>query len=138
MTKTQYQKALLMVLLAAGLVGAWFKGWLTMVWTADVTGISGLIALMFVVGLWAMWSNRWSTTNWMAEEMLTFGLIGTVVGLIIAFSSLDLASISSASGAAAMVTTLVSGVGVALYTTLVGSLGYIWLALQNHLFNKGD
>lgn len=54
------------------------------------------------------------------------GLIGTVVGFIVSMEGVDLGALSTAQGVQAMVPKLVSGMGIALYTTLAGSFFGIW------------
>ena len=55
------------------------------------------------------------------------GLIGTVVGFIMATQALDMAAVGDTDRAAAMLGDLMAGMGVALYTTLCGAVASIWL-----------
>jgi hypothetical protein len=134
MRSRRYKKYIWLVVAAAFAVGASFAGVPQEIFAADKSYLSLVIGGMFLIGLWAVITNRWKTVNWLAEEMLSVGLIGTVVGFIIAFSGMDPTAALDAEGAKNLVAKLISGMGTALYTTLVGSVGYVWLSLQAHLF----
>ena len=66
-----------------------------------------------------------------ANALVFLGLIGTVIGFIIALSGIDPAAATQVESVAAMISTLISGMSVALYTTLVGAVLYLWL-IVNH------
>ncbi len=132
-----FKKAISLLFTTALFAAAARLGWLEMVWEADVSYLSSLILLLFVWAQVSIFRDKWDDVDFCAEQMPNFGLIGTVVGFILALLTLDPSAATTADGAKEMVTTLVSGMGVALYTTLVGSLGYIWVALQSHIFNRG-
>ncbi len=131
-----FQKALATIVVAFALLIAGSVGLLTRVYEADPTYICVILAAMFLCGVGAVWMDRWRAVNWIGEEVLTIGLIGTVVGLIMAFSGLDPSTSASVTGAKAMVEQLVAGMGVALYTTLVGAVGYLTLSGFTFLFHK--
>jgi biopolymer transport protein ExbB/TolQ len=65
------------------------------------------------------------------------GLIGTVVGFIIALSGVDPQRASDVSAISPMVSTLIRGMSTALYTTLVGSVLNIWLMVDYRLLATG-
>jgi hypothetical protein len=72
-----------------------------------------------------------------ANSLVLLGLIGTVIGFVIALSGVrpDLASDVSSIGP--MVSTLISGMSIALHTTLVGSLLHLWLMVNVRLLEGG-
>lgn len=72
-----------------------------------------------------------------ANALVVLGLIGTVIGFIIALSGVDPASASNADSVAAMVATLISGMSVALYTTLVGAVLHVWLIVNYRILTTG-
>jgi hypothetical protein len=82
-------------------------------------------------------ASRIAPIRHIANSLVLLGLIGTVVGFIIALSgvrpevALDVAAIGP------MVSTLISGMSVALYTTLVGSLLHVWLMVNVRLLEGG-
>ena len=68
-----------------------------------------------------------------ANNLVLLGLIGTVVGFIMALSGVNPDTVGDVSSIAPMVSSLIQGMGVALYTTLVGSVLNIWLMLNCRL-----
>ena len=63
------------------------------------------------------------------------GLIGTVVGFIIALSGVDLGALATAQGVQAMIPDLMAGMKVALYTTLSGSFFGIWTEINYRMLH---
>lgn len=72
-----------------------------------------------------------------ANSLLLLGLIGTVVGFIIALSGVDPDSVSDISAVGPMVSQLISGMSTALFTTLVGSVLNVWLMINYQLLASG-
>jgi hypothetical protein len=72
-----------------------------------------------------------------ASSLVLLGLIGTVVGFVIALSGVDPDSVADVAAIGPMVSKLLEGMGVALYTTLVGSVLNIWLMLNHRLLEGG-
>ena len=68
-----------------------------------------------------------------AGSLVILGLIGTVVGFIIALSGVRPDAAADPSAIAPMVSTLIQGMSVALYTTLVGAALNIWLMVNYHV-----
>ena len=71
-----------------------------------------------------------------ANSLVLLGLIGTVVGFIIALSGVDPNSAGQIEAIAPMVAELIHGMSVALYTTLVGAVLHLWLKV-NYLILSG-
>ncbi len=69
--------------------------------------------------------------------LVLLGLIGTVLGFVIALSGVDPAAAADVSAIAPMVSSLVAGLGVALYTTLVGAVLNLWLMTNYRLLEGG-
>ena len=65
------------------------------------------------------------------------GLLGTVIGFIMALSGVDAQAAGDVESIAPMVTTLIDGMSVALYTTLVGAVLNIWLMVNYRLLEGG-
>ncbi len=82
-------------------------------------------------------TNRIVGVRHIANALVFLGLIGTVIGFIIALSGIDPESVSKAENVAAMVATLIGGMSVALYTTLMGSVLYIWLTVAYRILVTG-
>lgn len=72
-----------------------------------------------------------------ASTLVLLGLIGTVVGFIEALAGVDPSTVGDAAAIGPMVSGLLHGMAVALYTTLVGSLLNIWLMLDYRLVEGG-
>ena len=72
-----------------------------------------------------------------ANSLVFLGLIGTVIGFIIALSGVDPAAATDSEHVADMISTLISGMSVALYTTLVGSVLYVWLIVNYWILTSG-
>jgi hypothetical protein len=73
----------------------------------------------------------------LANSLVLLGLIGTVIGFIIALSGVRPEVVSDVSAIGPMVSTLITGMSVALYTTLVGSLLNVWLMVNVRLLESG-
>jgi hypothetical protein len=73
----------------------------------------------------------------LANSLVLLGLIGTVVGFIIALSGVRPEVVSDVGAIGPMVSTLIGGMSVALYTTLVGSLLNVWLTVNVRLLEGG-
>ncbi len=129
---------LLILVGVALLVAAGLRGWVTMVVEADESNIIWLIVAVFLVGLGAVGMRWWRTVDYLANTLVMLGLIGTIVGFIIAFSGVDPESAARIESVGPMVSALISGAGVAMYTTLVGAVGHVWLGLMAHLIGGGD
>jgi len=82
-------------------------------------------------------SDRIVGVRHVANALVFLGLIGTVIGFIIALSGVDPKAASQAENVAAMVSTLINGMSVALYTTLVGAVLYVWLIVNYRILATG-
>lgn len=89
-------------------------GWLLMPFHADETHMTAVIAAWAGIGALLMLFRQHRYVTDMADICMVLGLIGTVLGIVIAtrggIQGVDIA-----------------GVGTALFTTLVGCLAYVWL-----------
>lgn len=157
-----YRLLLLNSSLISLMVYFWFKGYVPLVLAGDPTGISlGIIGLFIITGL-ATVGQAWKVSrdkNAFSEGRLTskakakraiklkrimraghimalLGIIGTVTGFIIAFAGTDMAAMNSAADVSAGVFTMLKGMGVALYTTLVGSVLGGWTDENYHMLQE--
>ena len=71
----------------------------------------------------------------LASILVSLGLIGTVVGFIMVLGSLP--DVTNADEAGQMVSVMGKGMGVALYTTLVGSIFNIWARFNFQILATG-
>lgn len=123
---------------AALIVAAWLRGWVMLVIEADASRMVWLIGAVFLVGVGAAGLRWWRTVDFVANSLVLLGLIGTVVGFVIAFSGVNPEGAAEIESVGPMVSALISGMGVAMYTTLIGAIGYVWLTLTAHLLGGND
>lgn len=71
------------------------------------------------------------------NALVMLGLIGTVVGFVMALNGVDAGRASDAGAIGSMVGSMIRGMGVALYTTLVGSVLNLWLTANYQLLATG-
>lgn len=72
-----------------------------------------------------------------ANLLVFLGLIGTVIGFIISLSGVDPQSVSESEKVAGMVATLIKGMSIALYTTLLGAVLNVWLNINYRILSTG-
>ncbi|HYG89624.1 MAG TPA: MotA/TolQ/ExbB proton channel family protein [Azospirillum sp.] len=72
-----------------------------------------------------------------ANALVMLGLIGTVVGFVIALNGVSTNAVQDANSISGMVGNMIRGMGVALYTTLVGSVLNLWLGANYQLLVTG-
>ena len=82
-------------------------------------------------------SVKISNVKFIANILVILGLIGTVIGFIIALSGVDGSVSSNPEEVGKMVASLVKGMSVALYTTLAGSILSVWLNICYQILNNG-
>ncbi len=75
--------------------------------------------------------------KFIANTLVILGLIGTVIGFIIALSGVNSEVASNPEEIGKMVTSLISGMSVALYTTLAGSIFSVWLNVCYQILTNG-
>ena len=81
-------------------------------------------------------SVKISNIKFIANILVILGLIGTVIGFIIALSGVDGSVSSNPEEVGKMVASLVKGMSVALYTTLAGSILSVWLNICYQILNN--
>ena len=72
-----------------------------------------------------------------ANTLVFLGLIGTVIGFIVALSSVEPGVTGNVRQIAPMVASLIDGMGIALYTTLVGAVLHVWLIVNHRMLATG-
>lgn len=71
------------------------------------------------------------------NALVMLGLIGTVVGFVEALNGVDSGRAGDVGAIGGMVGTMIHGMGIALYTTLVGSVLNLWLTANYQLLATG-
>ena len=134
MTSIQARILILNITFWAVFLALWHNG-ISKIPFTDPTHLSHGILVLFTVGQLCALCQKWDWVDWIGTALVFLGLIGTVIGFIIAFSGVTPQSATDSNMAKTMVAVLISGMATALYTTLVGSVGALWLSLNNKLFN---
>lgn len=78
-----------------------------------------------------------SIVGHIANTLVFLGLIGTVIGFIVALSSVEPEVTGNVRQIAPMVASLIDGMGIALYTTLVGAVLHVWLIVNHRMLATG-
>ncbi|PKP72698.1 MAG: hypothetical protein CVT84_17400 [Alphaproteobacteria bacterium HGW-Alphaproteobacteria-6] len=65
------------------------------------------------------------------------GLIGTVLGFILALSGISASMTPDVGAVSGMISRLIAGMSVALYTTLEGSVLSLWLTVNHQILGAG-
>jgi biopolymer transport protein ExbB/TolQ len=81
--------------------------------------------------------SRIGSIRHIGNSLVFLGLLGTVIGFIMALSGVDAQAAGDVDAIRPMVTTLIDGMSVALYTTLVGAVLNIWLMVNYRLLESG-
>lgn len=74
-----------------------------------------------------------SSVRHIAGILVLMGLVGTVIGFIVALSGVDPQKVPAIDNVAPMVARLINGMSIALYTTLIGSVLHLWLMLAQRI-----
>lgn len=82
--------------------------------------------------------NHVGAIRYIANSLVFLGLIGTVIGFIIGLSGIDAAATTNVDKIAPMITELINGMSVALYTTLLGAVLNIWLNVNLRIMTDGS
>lgn len=82
--------------------------------------------------------NQIGAIRYIANSLVFLGLIGTVIGFIIGLSGIDAAATTNVDKIAPMITELINGMSVALYTTLLGAVLNIWLNVNLRILTDGS
>lgn len=144
---------------SALLIWAWMQGYVTTVVVGDDSKITYAIIALFLVGMWSITArsyrvskalnalkrgelNSLSPVKFIAKGdhiddismwLVTLGLIGTVVGFIMAIGALDTGALATAQGVQESISKMMGGMKVAIYTTLVGSVLGLWLDVNRRI-----
>jgi len=117
------------------------------VFLADSTGIAAAIAILCVLGICAAGFVAFKIQyRAFTEEDIRFlrilgstavmlGLIGTVIGIIIALEAVQVDAVGDATKVGIMVAGLAKGMGIALNTTLVGGIASMYISFNHFLLS---
>jgi hypothetical protein len=82
-------------------------------------------------------AHRIAPIRQIASMLVLLGLIGTIIGFVIALSGVNQEAVSDPSAIGPMVATLLHGMAMALFKTLVGSVLNLWLMVDYRLLEGG-
>jgi biopolymer transport protein ExbB/TolQ len=80
---------------------------------------------------------RIAFVKYIASSLVTLGLLGTVIGFIIVLTQVPANAVGDTSQVGKLVAVLTNGMGVALYTTLVGAVTNLWLTANYTMLRTG-
>ena len=104
---------------------------------ATVAGRDGQSRTLAASALKLKLAGRIAVVRHIAGSLVFLGLIGTVIGFMIALSGVNPEDAADIGAIGPMVSTLISGMSVALSTTLVGAVLNIWLMVNYRLLESG-
>ncbi|RVO41379.1 hypothetical protein CN093_08970 [Sinorhizobium meliloti] len=111
---------------AALVVWASFMGYVTFVFEHDISRLSYVITAVFSAALLAAFAGRTAHLHRTEVWLVTLGLIGNVIGFIIALQEIDTGSLGTEEGVQRVAASLLAGMGVAFCSTLVGAVAALW------------
>ncbi|MEE9211004.1 MAG: MotA/TolQ/ExbB proton channel family protein [Kiloniellales bacterium] len=106
-------------------------------YSAQLRGLSGEGRGILAASLRLKLTQRIAAVKHVAGSLVMLGLIGTVVGFIIALSGVEPDRASDVKAITPMISTLIAGMSTALYTTLVGSVLNVWLMTNYQVLAGG-
>ncbi len=115
--------------LVAGIYAAYLAGLAALPFQGASTPFCIFVSVVFALGMLCILLKRFSDAEWIAQNILFLGLLGTVVGLIIAFSPLRTIS-SDPEAIKATIGGVIDGMFVALFVTVFGITSRLWLKLN--------
>lgn len=123
---------------AAVLAGLWMAGVAGKPFEGNTAVLCWIILGIGAFGIVSVFRQRWDDVQWIATHVVRIGLLGTVVGLIIAFSAAATGGSTSPEEIKPMITAVVSGMYVSLYATLLGIGVNLWLKINLKLLANLD
>lgn len=125
--------AVLQAIGAAFVVGLWIAGIAGKPFETESAFLCWLIVGVAAIGIACLFLQRWRDVEWVAVHVVRIGLLGTVVGLIIAFSAARSGGASDPEEVRTMIGAVVDGMYVSLYATLLGIATNLWLKINLRL-----
>jgi hypothetical protein len=123
---------------AAGIVGLWIAGVAERPFAGNNAIVCWLIMAMGAMGIFCVFVQRWRDVQWLATHVVRIGLLGTVLGLIVAFSAARAGGSADPNEIRTMIASVVDGMYVSLYATLLGVATNLWLKINLRLLGNID
>ena len=121
---------------AAMVAGLWIAGLAGKPFEGNNGPLCWIIIGMGVLGIGCVFMQRWNDVQWLATHVVRIGLLGTVVGLIIAFSAAAQGGSTNPDEIKPLISAVVSGMYVSLYATLLGIGTNLWLKVNLRLLGN--
>jgi hypothetical protein len=125
----------LQVILAAAIFAAWITGIAALPFQGLSAPFCIAVSIAFALGMLCILLKRFSDANWIATRILRLGLLGTVVGLVMAFGAAGNGISADPDAARTIIGHVIEGMRVALYVTLFGVSSSLWLELNLRLLH---
>ena len=121
---------------AAMVVGLWIAGLAGKPFEGNNGPLCWIIVGMGLLGIGCVFAQRWNDVQWLATHVVRIGLLGTVVGLIIAFSAAGQGGSANPDEIKPLIAAVVNGMYVSLYATLLGIGVNLWLKINLRLLGN--
>ncbi|WP_192248425.1 hypothetical protein [Mesorhizobium caraganae] len=121
---------------ACFLAWAWQLGYVQFVFAHDISHLSYLISALFVASLAGIFLGKTSHLDRVEVWLVTLGLIGNLIGFVLAMKGIDTGALGSAEGVQRVATNLLAGMGVAFCSSLVGAVAAIWISVNAWMVGK--
>jgi hypothetical protein len=119
----------------AGIAALWISGL-----AAKPFETNGILAVLILgiglIGVACVFLQRWRDVQWIATHVVRIGLLGTVIGLIAAFSSVRGGASNDPNQIREMIAAVVDGMYISLYATLLGIACNLWLKINLRLLGN--
>lgn len=125
--------AVLQAIGATFVTGLWIAGIADKPFAGDNAFLCWLIVGVAALGVLCLFLQRWKDVEWIAVHVVRVGLLGTVIGLIIAFSAASAGGSDDPDQVRAMIAQVVDGMYVSLYATLLAIATNLWLKINLRL-----
>ena len=102
-----------------------------------IAGRSGHTRSALAATLRLKLAHRIAPIRQIASMLVLLGLIGTIIGFVIALSGVNQDAVTDPGAIGPMVATLLHGMAMALFKTLVGSVLNLWLMVDYRLLEGG-
>lgn len=121
---------------ACFVVWAAWLGYVQFVFTHDVSHLSYGIAALFVVAIAGIFLGKTSHIERVEVWLVTIGLIGNLIGFVLAMRGIDTGALGTAEGVQRVATNLLAGMGVAFCSSLVGAVAALWISVNAWVISK--
>jgi len=120
---------------AALVVWAAVHGYVGFVFTHDVSRISYMIAAVLAATVFAAFVGHTRLLPHAKIWAVMLGLIGNLIGFVIALHGMSGGDLTSAAGLLTMGKALIDGLSVAFCSTLVGAIASLWIGTNGYILN---